>query len=106
MICSGQGKSVKNAGWDFSIGGSQGTGTFRSVSRPPHSPANPVNQRKASESGYQGASSFRSRLTESSETASGKDVRVPYHDEHKGNHLDDVIDEYYVFLFIFIGQVY
>ncbi|GAB4846479.1 hypothetical protein Ancab_025484 [Ancistrocladus abbreviatus] len=32
---SNQGKSSRNAGWDFSIGGSQGTGTVRSVSRPP-----------------------------------------------------------------------
>ncbi|KAF7822689.1 serine/threonine-protein kinase 25-like isoform X1 [Senna tora] len=86
---SGQGRSMKNAGWDFSIGASQGTGTFRSVSRPPHSPAVSANQRKVSESGLQGASSYRSRLTESSETTSGKDVRVPYNDEHKGNHLDD-----------------
>ncbi|KAI9083563.1 hypothetical protein K1719_034505 [Acacia pycnantha] len=85
---SGQGKSVKNTGWDFSIGGSQGTGTIRS-SRPPHSPTTAVNQRKTSESGHQAASAYRSRLTESSETTSGKDVRAPYHDERKGNHLDD-----------------
>lgn len=83
---------MKNAGWDFSIGGSQGTGTFRSVSRPPHSPAALVSQRKASESVTQGASANRSRLTESPETTSVKDVRVPHSDEHKDNHLDDVID--------------
>ncbi|XP_054816275.1 uncharacterized protein LOC129316054 [Prosopis cineraria] len=85
---SGQGKSVKNAGWDFSIGGSQGTGAIRS-SRPPHSPITVPNQRKTSESGHPGASAYRSRLTESSETTSGKDARAPYHDEHKGNHLND-----------------
>ncbi|XP_011029514.1 PREDICTED: serine/threonine-protein kinase 4 homolog A-like isoform X4 [Populus euphratica] len=32
---SGQGKPFKNAGWDFSIGGSQATGTVRSAARPP-----------------------------------------------------------------------
>ncbi|KAL9236430.1 hypothetical protein vseg_011103 [Gypsophila vaccaria] len=32
---SNQGKSVRNSGWDFSIGESQGTGTVRSVMRPP-----------------------------------------------------------------------
>ncbi|KAF2314354.1 hypothetical protein GH714_025626 [Hevea brasiliensis] len=30
-----QGKPLKNAGWDFSIGGSQSTGTIRSAVRPP-----------------------------------------------------------------------
>ncbi|XP_028793011.1 serine/threonine-protein kinase 25 isoform X2 [Neltuma alba] len=83
---SGQGKSVKNTGWDFSIGGSQGSGTIRS-SRPPHSPVT-VNQRKTLESGHQGASAYRSRFNEPSETTAGKDVRA-YHDERRGNHLDD-----------------
>ncbi|XP_010675492.1 uncharacterized protein LOC104891490 isoform X2 [Beta vulgaris subsp. vulgaris] len=32
---SNQGKTFRNAGWDFSIGGSQSTGTVRSVVRPP-----------------------------------------------------------------------
>lgn len=32
---SSQGKTVRNAGWDFSIGGAPGTGTVRSAVRPP-----------------------------------------------------------------------
>ncbi|XP_071691931.1 uncharacterized protein [Rutidosis leptorrhynchoides] len=32
---SGQGKTMKSAGWDFSIGGSGSTGTVRSAVRPP-----------------------------------------------------------------------
>lgn len=36
FIYSGQGKTQRNAGWDFSIGGSAGsTGTVRSAVRPP-----------------------------------------------------------------------
>ncbi|KAI3815012.1 hypothetical protein L1987_14663 [Smallanthus sonchifolius] len=34
---SGQGKTQRNAGWDFSIGGSGSTGTVRSAVRPPQS---------------------------------------------------------------------
>lgn len=34
--CSFQGRTVKNAGWDFSIGGSQGAGTVRAL-KPPQS---------------------------------------------------------------------
>ncbi|KAK1395585.1 germinal center kinase 1 [Heracleum sosnowskyi] len=33
---SSQGKTLKSAGWDFSIGGSSSTGTVRSVVKPPH----------------------------------------------------------------------
>ncbi|KAI3780613.1 hypothetical protein L2E82_10598 [Cichorium intybus] len=35
---SNQGKSVRNAGWDFSIGGSGSTGTMGSSLRPPRMP--------------------------------------------------------------------
>ncbi|TKY66488.1 Serine/threonine-protein kinase svkA [Spatholobus suberectus] len=93
---SGQGKTLKSSGWDFSIGGSQGTGTFRSVSRPPQFrdkktevSNHQLNQRKSSESGYQGASANESALNESLETSFGKDLGVPYHDEHPDNHLED-----------------
>ncbi|XP_061984325.1 uncharacterized protein LOC133703723 isoform X3 [Populus nigra] len=59
---SGQGKPFKNAGWDFSIGGSQATGTVRSAARPPQ---------------------------ESLDLSFGKDARDPYHDDHQNNSLDD-----------------
>jgi len=46
-LYSGQGKTLKTAGWDFSIGGSSSTGTVRSV-KPPQvrdrKPEVPVNQ--------------------------------------------------------------
>ncbi|XP_047176541.1 germinal center kinase 1-like isoform X1 [Vigna umbellata] len=92
---SDQGKTLKSAGWDFNIGGSQGTGTFRNVSRPPQfrekkaeASHNQVTQRKAPESGYQGGSANRRALSESLESSSGRD-RVPYHDEHLDNHTED-----------------
>ncbi|KAJ1442402.1 Protein kinase domain [Sesbania bispinosa] len=93
---SDQGKTLKSSGWDFSIGGSQGTGTFRSVSRPPQFrdkktevSNHQLNQRKIPEGGYQGGSANRSVLNELLETSSGKDLGVPYHDEHPDNHLED-----------------
>lgn len=104
LICSDPGKTLKSSGWDFSIGGSQGTGTFHSVSRPPHfrDKKNEVsnhqlNQIKTPESGYQGGSANRSVLNESLET-SGKNHGISYLDEHPDNHREDVIDSYFVSL--------
>jgi len=98
LNCSGQGKTLRSSGWDFSIGGSQGTGTFRSVSRPPQFrdkktevSDHQLNQRKIPESGYQGESGNKSALNELLETSFGKDLGVPYHDEHPDNHLENVI---------------
>ncbi|XP_027925909.1 germinal center kinase 1-like [Vigna unguiculata] len=92
---SDQGKTLKSAGWDFNIGGSQGTGTFRNVSRPPQfrekkaeASHNQLTQRKAPESGYQGGPANRRALSESLESSSGRD-RVPHHVEHRDNHTED-----------------
>lgn len=78
LICSNHGKTLKNAGWDFSISGSQSTGTVRSVVKPPqirekkqellHNQASPG---RLSESGNQGLSASRS----TSEDSFGKDAR-------------------------------
>ncbi|RDX99618.1 Serine/threonine-protein kinase svkA, partial [Mucuna pruriens] len=93
---SDQGKTLKSAEWDFNIGGSQATGTFRSVSRPPQSREkktevshNQHTQRKTPEGGYQGGSANRSALNESLESSFGRDPRVPHHDEHLDNLEDD-----------------
>ncbi|KAK7244247.1 hypothetical protein RIF29_39066 [Crotalaria pallida] len=93
---SDQVKTMKSSGWDFSIGGSQGTGTFRSVSRPPQFrdkktevSHNQHTQRKAPESSYQGGSASRSSLSESLESSFGKDLRVSYRDEQLDNPEDD-----------------
>ncbi|KAF2286043.1 hypothetical protein GH714_009891 [Hevea brasiliensis] len=58
---SGQGKPLRNAGWDFSIGGAQSTGTIRSAVRPPQ---------------------------ESPEISFGRDARDPHHDERQDNSYD------------------
>ncbi|XP_019456460.1 PREDICTED: germinal center kinase 1-like isoform X1 [Lupinus angustifolius] len=93
---SDQGKTMKNSGWDFSIGGSQGTGTFRSVLRPSQFrdkkaevSNNQLTERKAPESGYQGGFANRSAPNESLESSFGKDPGVSYHDEHLANLEDD-----------------
>ncbi|CAJ1957087.1 unnamed protein product [Sphenostylis stenocarpa] len=98
---SDQGKTLKSAGWDFNIGGSHGTGTFRSVSRPPQFREkkievshNQLTQRKPPESCYQGGSANRSALNEPLESSARRDIRVPHHDEHLDNHLEDVNDSY------------
>ncbi|XP_057454008.1 uncharacterized protein LOC130745663 [Lotus japonicus] len=97
---SNLGKTLKSAGWDFSIGGSEGTGTFRSASRPPQFREkktevsnNQLTQRKAPEIGYQEGSANRSSLNESLESSFGKDVRVSYDDVQLDNQLED--DELY-----------
>ncbi|CAL0310662.1 unnamed protein product [Lupinus luteus] len=93
---SDQCKAMKSSGWDFSIGGSQGTGTFRSVLRPSQFrdkktevSHDQLTQRKAPESGYQGGFANRSALNESIESSFGKDPGVSYHDEHLANLEDD-----------------
>ncbi|KAJ7948681.1 Protein kinase superfamily protein [Quillaja saponaria] len=97
---SGQGKTLKSAGWDFSIGGLQSTGTVRNVSKPPQVrekkteiSQNQVNQRRAVDGGYHGASAaYRSALRESAEVSLGNDAEDAYHGEYQHNHLED--DEY------------
>ncbi|KAG2396769.1 Mitogen-activated protein [Vigna angularis] len=83
-----------------SISGSQGTGTFRSVSRPPQFrdkktevSNHQLTQNKSPESGYQVGSGNKNELLEAS---FGKDSGIPYHDEHLDDHLEDVIDSHYV----------
>ncbi|GLT69696.1 hypothetical protein SLA2020_418270 [Shorea laevis] len=85
---SSQGKTFKNAGWDFSIGGPQSSGTIRSAVKPPqvkerkpdipHFRATPV----TTESG--------NVLKDSQDFSSGKDDGDPYYDSHGDNdHEDD-----------------
>jgi hypothetical protein len=103
VILSSQGKTPKSSEWDFSIGESEGTGTFRSVSRPPQSrdkktegSYNQLTQRKALDTGYQGGFPNRSSFNQSLE----KDLRAPYLHEQSDNQLEDVIDSYYAYLSI------
>ncbi|GMH24944.1 hypothetical protein Nepgr_026787 [Nepenthes gracilis] len=57
VIASDQGKLSRNVGWDFSIGGSQRTGTVRSVIRPP-----PVKSKKEENLQYDASASLRRNL--------------------------------------------
>ena len=107
LTCSGQGKPFKNAGWDFSIGGSQTTGTIRSAARPPQVREkktdisyNKDTQRRASESGNHLLSASGNALQESLELSYGKDARDPYHDDHQDNSYDDVSALFWIMHYI------
>ncbi|XP_039072202.1 germinal center kinase 1-like [Hibiscus syriacus] len=84
---SNPGKTFKSAGWDFSIGGPNSTGTVRSFARPPQ-----IRERKL-EPSYSKAKSRTpesgNALNESLEAFYGKDTRESYHDERRDNDNDD-----------------
>ncbi|KAJ8747483.1 hypothetical protein K2173_014420 [Erythroxylum novogranatense] len=95
-VHASQGKILKNAGWDFSIGGSQGTGTIRSAGRPPQIGEkksefshNRVSQRRYLESGNHLSSIHGNAHQESPEITFAKDARDSYHDGHQNNSNDD-----------------
>ncbi|KAI3457434.1 hypothetical protein Pfo_014097 [Paulownia fortunei] len=78
---SSQAMGLRNTGWDFSIGGSTGTGTVRSVVRPPQmrnrKPEVPLNQttsEKILDSGNPRSFASGSMLHTSSEFSMRKDV--------------------------------
>ncbi|XVF04262.1 hypothetical protein REPUB_Repub05bG0067500 [Reevesia pubescens] len=81
------GKTFKNAGWDFSIGGPQSTGTVRSAVRPPQ-----VREKKL-EVAYNQAiprtPESGNALNEFPEVSFGKDTRESYYDENQDNFHDD-----------------
>ncbi|XP_007021552.2 PREDICTED: germinal center kinase 1 isoform X2 [Theobroma cacao] len=84
---SKQGKTLKNAGWDFSIGGEQSTGTVRNAVRPPQ-----VRERKL-EAVYNQATPRTpesvNALNEFPEVSFGKDTKKSYYDEHQDNYQED-----------------
>lgn len=89
-----QGKTFRNAGWDFSIGGSQSTGTVRSVVRPPPVRAkreensnNDGSPRKTSDGDNQWLSASGNGLYESSEVSLGRFSR----DEDKQNSVHEYV---------------
>ncbi|KAF7139914.1 hypothetical protein RHSIM_Rhsim06G0201500 [Rhododendron simsii] len=86
---STQGKTWKNAGWDFSIGGSSsaGSGTVRSVVRPPQVRDRKPDgiPRKAPDGGNRWASATGSDLYDEV----GKDAGDQYVDENQEYHHED-----------------
>ncbi|KAG4149671.1 hypothetical protein ERO13_D05G348300v2 [Gossypium hirsutum] len=83
---SNLGKTFKSAGWDFSIGGSNSTGTVRTAAKPPQ-----IRERKL-EASYNQARprtpESGNALSESREVSFGKDTRESYHNEHQDNDHD------------------
>ncbi|XP_042491065.1 germinal center kinase 1-like isoform X2 [Macadamia integrifolia] len=92
-------KTLRNAGWDFSMNGSQGTGTIRSAVKPPqvlgtkekkleasYSQAAP---KKTSESGIKLYSSSRSVVQESTKLSPVKYARDQYDDGFQDNSHED-----------------
>ncbi|KAH9609195.1 hypothetical protein KSS87_002231, partial [Heliosperma pusillum] len=89
---SNQGKTFRNQGWDFSIGGSQSTGTVRSAVRPPPVRAkredtsnNVGTQRKNSDGDSQWHVSSGNGLYESSEVSLGRYSRDQEEDSLSGS---------------------
>ncbi|XP_038691658.1 serine/threonine-protein kinase 24 isoform X3 [Tripterygium wilfordii] len=92
---SSQGKTLKNSGWDFSIGGSQSSGTVKSALKPPQirekkpeSSYNEAMQRRILDGGNRLFASGNA-LNESPEAPLGNDARHSYQDEHQDIYQDD-----------------
>lgn len=93
-IDSGQATGLRNAGWDFSIGGSTGTQTSRNVVRPPQVrdrklevPSNQPTSRKNLESYNKGSSASGTMLYTSSEVSTRKEAN---HEMKQESYLEDV----------------
>ncbi|KAL6529709.1 hypothetical protein OROGR_015332 [Orobanche gracilis] len=92
---SSQVTSLENTGWDFSIGGSTGTGTVRSVVRPPQMrnrkhdiPLNQSTSDKISDSGNQRSSASISTTLTSSEFSMRKNANHPGKQENYDENED------------------
>ncbi|KAM3396053.1 serine/threonine-protein kinase 3/4 isoform X1 [Capsicum galapagoense] len=92
---SGQGKTLKTAGWDFSIGGSSSTGTVRSVKPPqvrdrkPEVPLNQAASRKNLDSGNNWSSASGTVHYTSSEGFSQKDDGDANNEKADYSHEDE-----------------
>lgn len=104
---SSQGKTLRNAGWDFSIGGSSSTGTMRSVVKPPQ-----VRDRKQ-EVPLQAtpkkilenrSSASASMSYDTSEPSVGRDARELRSDEKQDYYREDV--SLSLSPCLFVGQLY
>ncbi|KAF5730690.1 serine/threonine-protein kinase dst4 isoform X2 [Tripterygium wilfordii] len=95
-VWASKGKTLKNSGWDFSIGGSQSSGTVKSSLKPPQirekkpeSSYNEATQRRILGGGNRLLSAYGNALNESPEAPLGKDARHSYQDEHQDIYQDD-----------------
>lgn len=92
---SSQGKTLKAAGWDFSIGASSSTGTVRSVVKPPQARERKADvslsqapPRRTAESGSRWSSSGSTNNI--SEVSVQRDARDPLMDEKQEHYHEDV----------------
>lgn len=92
---SSQGKTLKSAGWDFSIGGSSSTGTVRSVVKPPHARERKVDvslnqapSKRTLESGNRWSSSGSTNNI--SDVSIQKDSGDQFIDEKQDNYRENV----------------
>lgn len=93
---SNQGQTVRNAGWDFSISGSHGTGTIRTAVKPPQvrekKPEFSYNQstpKRPAERSDHGFSASGSTFHESPEASPTRDARDSYFDDRQDNYYED-----------------
>lgn len=89
-----QGNTVKNAGWDFSVEGSQSIGAVRAL-KPPQArerrhevSSNQISQRTTRDSGNQWSSSTGSTISEASE--GGFVRRHPFQNDHEDGFHEEV----------------
>lgn len=94
-VRSSQVKTLKSAGWDFSISGSSSTGTVRSVVKPPQArerkaevSLNQAPTRRTLESGNRWSSSGSTNKL--SEVSIQRDARDPLIDEKQEHYHEDV----------------
>ncbi|KAM7498683.1 hypothetical protein LguiA_023097 [Lonicera macranthoides] len=92
-VYSSQGKTLRNAGWDFSIGGSSSTGTMRSVVKPPQvrdrKPEVPLNQATPKKILENRLSASASMSYDTSEPSVGRDSREQHSDEKQDYYRED-----------------
>ncbi|XP_019154055.1 PREDICTED: germinal center kinase 1-like [Ipomoea nil] len=98
---SGEGKTFKSAGWDFSLGGSSGTGTVRSVVNPtkardwkPEISSNQAPSRKNTDGANQGSFSGTVRSS-SSGTVLYKSSEVFSNKDHENACIDQKQDSFH-----------
>ncbi|KAM7503983.1 hypothetical protein LguiB_002887 [Lonicera macranthoides] len=92
-VRASQGKTLRNAGWDFSIGGSSSTGTMRSVVKPPQvrdrKPEVPLNQATPKKILENRLSASASMSYDTSEPSVGRDSREQHSDEKQDYYRED-----------------
>ncbi|KAK3034987.1 hypothetical protein RJ639_033365 [Escallonia herrerae] len=95
-FCRSQGKSLRNSGWDFSIGGPSSTGTVRSFvrlpqvrDRKPEVPLHQATPEKTVESVNRWSFASGNVPYDASQVTTGRNDRDSYHGKHDYYHEDE-----------------